>query len=356
MPTPGEIFLREFFVCNCMGFKSYLLSSNFVNCKHYDQQPKPMKKKSIVITAIGLLIMVNLLFEACKKDDDNFAPTASFTVTPNSGTTETLFSFDASASTDPEDSASQLQFRWDFDGDGGWDSDWLSYKTIDVRYLNEGEYTAFLEVKDSKGSTGQTSRTIIVGGNGGGGVTGTITDSRDSQSYNTIEIGSQTWLSENMNFETADSWFHKDDPANGPIFGRLYTWEAALNVCPDGWHLPTDDEWKQLELHLGMSQEEVDKEYEWRGTDEGSKLKATTGWNENGNGINSSGFTGLPGGFKYVDDNWPWDDTGWIGWWWSASEFSTTAAWNRLLSGTSDQVERDEDHKMAGLSVRCVKD
>jgi len=314
-----------------------------------------MKNKSRIITAIGLLIMMNLLFEACKKDDDNFAPTASFTVTPNSGTTETLFLFDASASNDTEDSASQLQVRWDFNGDGNWDSDWLTTKTFEVGYSNEGVFSAILEVKDTKGLTGQATQAVTVS-NGGGGVTGTITDPRDSQSYNTIEIGSQTWLSENMNFETADSWFHKDDPANAPIFGRLYTWEAALIVCPAGWHLPTDDEWKQLELHLGMSQSEVDKESPWRGTDEGGKMKAISGWAENGNGNNSSGFTGLPGGFRYVDPNWPWDDTGYVGWWWSASEFSTSSAWNRSLGFANDQVERDEDHKMGGLSVRCVKD
>lgn len=75
---------------------------------------------------------------------------------------------------------------------------------------------------------------------GGGGTTGTFTDPRDGQTYATVEIGNQTWFAQNLNYETSNSWTYIDDPANGDIYGRLYTWEAALNACPSGWHLPGD--------------------------------------------------------------------------------------------------------------------
>lgn len=305
---------------------------------------------AVVITSIGTLLI------GCDKEDENKAPSAVFTVSPNSGTTQTLFSFDASGSNDSEDPSDDLKFRWDFDDDNNWDTDWLSQKTITTTYSTTGTYNPRMEVVDTDGATGQALMQVVVSDGGGGPVYGSFHDSRDGTDYTTVVIGNQEWFAENINFQTTNSWFHKHNPDNGPVFGRLYTWEDANIVCPAGWHLPSDDEWKQLELYLGMSQSEVDKQSPWRGTDEGSKMKSASGWSEDGNGTNSSGFSGLAGGFKYVDDNWPWDDTGYVGWWWSSSEYSGTSAWNRSLSYSNDQVERDEDPKLAGLSVRCVKD
>ncbi len=312
-----------------------------------------MKIKIAFIAVVALMMMIGMVFQSCETEDENVAPTASFTVTPNSGNTETLFVFDASASADPEDSTSQLVVRWDLDGDGNWESDWAIEKSINKKYALAGTYNAILEVKDTEGMTGQSSNSISVTDNGGGGLTGTINDPRDGKTYATIEIGSQTWISENLNFETADSWWHGDDPSNGTKYGRLYTWESAKAACPAGWHLPSDTEWKQLEMALGMSQSEADGEG-YRGTDEGSKLKATSGWEESGHGTNSSGFSALPAGFRLVDGS--YSLTGWDAWWWSSTEYDSNGAWNRSLGYSYDQIERDEDHKMGGLSVRCVKD
>ena len=130
----------------------------------------------------------------------------------------------------------------------------------------------------------------------------------DDNIYRTVVIGEQTWMAENMRAtryadgspipmveedvvwegmtpsDRAYCWY-ENDPENGGYYGALYSWAAASNsdglsegpvqgVCPEGWHLPDDEEWKQLEKHLGMSPEAADA-IDWRGTDEGGKLKSS---------------------------------------------------------------------------------
>jgi len=187
------------------------------------------------------------------------------------------------------------------------------------------------------------------------GTTGTYTDTRDDQTYTTIVIGTQTWFAENLNYETnLFSWFYDNSSANGDIYGRLYNGESAKEACPSGWHLPSDEEWKTLEMELGMSQNEAD-DTRSRGTDQGGQMKSTTGWYNNGNGTNNSGFNALPGGTHYYDGS--SDFLGRYGLWWSSSDDSGTDAWFRNLSYDSDQVFRNSYGKDAnGLSVRCLKD
>ncbi|MDD4086620.1 MAG: fibrobacter succinogenes major paralogous domain-containing protein [Bacteroidales bacterium] len=188
---------------------------------------------------------------------------------------------------------------------------------------------------------------------GGGGTTGTFTDPRDGQTYATVEIGNQTWFAQNLNYETSNSWTYIDDPANGDIYGRLYTWEAALNACPSGWHLPGDEEWKTMEILLGMSQSQADIPG-WRGTDQGEQMKSTSGWNNDGNGTNSSGFNALPGGHKFSNGSFNYIGNG--GFWWSATDSSSTDAWGRYLFFDLGKVGRGYSDKTDGRSVRCLKD
>jgi len=298
----------------------------------------------------------------------NTPPTATFNVSPTSGTTSTNFTFDASGCTDNEDPTSNLQVRWDFDGNGSWDTGWDTDKMANHQYSSEATYTAKLEVKDTEGLTDQYTKSITV--NNGGGGTGSFTDPRDGQTYQTVDIGAQTWMAENLNYETADSWEYDNSSANGAVYGRLYNWDAAMNgeassntvpsgvqgVCPPGWHLPSDDEWKVLEMALGMSQSEAD-DTGWRGTDEGGKMKeaGTSHWDSPNTGAtNSSGFTALPGGYRY--SNGSFNYLGDLGFWWSSSEYSGTHAWYRILNYATGQVLRDSNHKAYGFSVRCLKD
>jgi uncharacterized protein (TIGR02145 family) len=180
-------------------------------------------------------------------------------------------------------------------------------------------------------------------------------DKRDNQIYKTVTIGNQVWMAENLNYETDDSWCYDNDTVNCRIYGRLYTWEAAMNACPDGWHLPTDEEWKELEIFLGMSRKEADKK-KTRGTNEGSRLKSTYGWDNNGNGDNTTGFSALPGGHRDYTGSFYY--LGRTTYFWSFTEYSYSA-WYRVLLYNYSEVSRNYGYRFSknhGFSVRCLRD
>ena len=149
----------------------------------------------------------------------------------------------------------------------------------------------------------------------------------DGNVYKTIKIGDQLWMAENLKvtrYNNEDSIPHITDPGmwaelnsgaysiyendtnNVSIYGLLYNWHAVTDnrkIAPVGWHVPTDDEWKELEMYLGMSQSDAD-DVGWRGTDEGGKLKetGTAHWiSPNTGATNESGFTALPSGNRFYD-------------------------------------------------------
>jgi len=98
-----------------------------------------------------------------------------------------------------------------------------------------------------------------------------FTDPRDGNEYAIIKIGEQTWFTEDLTYTSPDFISYLNNATNG----RLYNWDAAINACPSGWHLPSDNDWKVLEIHLGMTLEEVELQ-NFRGTDQGKMLKDTT--------------------------------------------------------------------------------
>lgn len=123
---------------------------------------------------------------------------------------------------------------------------------------------------------------------------GEMIDPRDGKAYKTIQIGSQTWMAENLNYETVNSYCYENDPANCEKYGRLYTRDSLLNACPEGYHLPTAEEFATLISNVGG--EEI----------AGKMLKSIAGWYDyelsgtgvynDGNGIDKYGFNALPGG------------------------------------------------------------
>lgn len=188
----------------------------------------------------------------------------------------------------------------------------------------------------------------------------TFTDPRDGKVYQTVVIGNQEWMAENLAYapSSGNYWAYDNDDANVETYGYLYDWETACDVCPDGWHLPGDEEWKELEMSLGMSQTDAD-DSGWRGTNEGSKLAGNAGlWTdgvlENDASFGTSGFTALPGGFRYLNGSFGY--IGYYGYWWSATEFSTSSAWYRLLHYELSDVGRYDFTKDYGFSVRCLRD
>jgi len=207
----------------------------------------------------------------------------------------------------------------------------------------------------------------------------TVTDI-DGNVYQTVLIGNQCWMMENLkvthyrngepipkvmnkikgfHLSTGAYCDYNNDESISAVYGRLYNWFAIgdnRGLAPDGWHIPSDYEWKQLEMHLGMSQAAADA-IEWRGTDEGGKLKetGTSHWNSpNAGATNESGFTALPGGFS--DLNGFYDLMGFLGYFWSSSESNTDSSWKRCLACSGSQVYRYHHAKQHGCSIRCIKD
>jgi uncharacterized protein (TIGR02145 family) len=206
---------------------------------------------------------------------------------------------------------------------------------------------------------------------------GTVTDI-DGNVYHTVTIGSQVWMVENLkvthyrngdviqnvtdntqwaNLTTGAYCNYNNDSNNALTYGRLYNWYAvndARKIAPAGWHVPTDAEWKQLEMYLGMSQSQADAAG-WRGTDQGSQLKNSSGWYNNGNGINSSGFSALPGGYREYGGTFIY--VGYYAVFWSSTESSSSSAWSRALYYDLSDVDRYYgDYKRYGFSVRCLRD
>ncbi len=176
---------------------------------------------------------------------------------------------------------------------------------------------------------------------------GEFKDSRDEKVYKWVKIGEQIWMAENLNYESGNSWAYDDSPSNSDKFGRLYTWNSALTSCPDGWHLPTDIEWSELETNLGANG--------------GSKLAGDTTLWVDGNldqstDFGSSGFSALPGGNR---SNYGYFDyLGNYGNWWSATENENNgnSAYFHYLYYDNSGTYRFSKDKSYGYSVRCVRD
>ena len=181
-------------------------------------------------------------------------------------------------------------------------------------------------------------------------------DSRDGTTYKTVTIGTQTWMAENLNFLSPDSWCYADNQINCTEYGRLYTWEAAKKACPDGWHLPSEEEWRILERYLGMTQKEIEIMY-MRGDEFGTKLKRKNEWEVESNGnsdYNISGFDALPGGYRLFIDG-SFVDKGTRGSWWSSTPDGVYAM-RRSLFLNKNGIDRDAATRTNGFSVRCIKD
>jgi uncharacterized protein (TIGR02145 family) len=206
------------------------------------------------------------------------------------------------------------------------------------------------------------------------GESGIFTDSRDNHVYKWIRIGEQIWMAENLAYlpsvylpesgsDTEARYYvygygGTDVKAgkqneNYNKFGVLYNWIAANTACPAGWHLPSDEEWKQLEMAIGLTKEQANASG-WRGDEHGLLLKATTAWNVNGNGTDSLGFTAFPGGLRGNSEG--FFNVGIGGYWWSSTQSSSEEAWYRVLYWSIPNVSRYYLNKDYGFSVRCIKD
>jgi uncharacterized protein (TIGR02145 family) len=206
----------------------------------------------------------------------------------------------------------------------------------------------------------------------------------DGNVYSMVTIGTQTWLKENLkvahyrngepvpevtsssewvDLKTGARCYFDNDSANGTEYGSLYNWHAvndSRGLAPAGWHIPDDAEWKTLEIFLGMSQAEADRT-DWRGTDQGAKLKETDTlhwrWPTGNVATNESGFTALGGGWRiYFSNAGSFFNLTNTGQWWTSSEKDAATAWLRNLCVYHPEVYRIAFGKTQGCSVRCIRD
>lgn len=176
-------------------------------------------------------------------------------------------------------------------------------------------------------------------------------DPRDGHRYSTIVVGNQRWMAENLSYQLNQSKYNPNNPITE--YGRLYTFEQALVACPDGWHLPSEDEWKTMEYTLGMQGIELNS-IGYRGGSLGSSLKSKTGWILQ-NGTNSLEFNAYPAGL-YDNTKGSYEELGAQTYFWTATVASANTAWYRGLTKSFDGIYRDEEDKKKGLSCRCIED
>jgi len=295
------------------------------------------------------------------------SPVSAFTATPTTITAGQSVQFTDQSTNTP------TSWSWNF-GDGGTSTT----KNPSHTYASAGTYTVSLTSTNSFGSNTLTKTNYITVNSVSGGIIfnpnltyGSVTDI-DGNVYKTILIGSQTWMAENLKTTkyrngnligtttpaTLDifkentpkyQWAYAGNESPVATYGRLYTWYAATdsrNVCPTGWHLPTDTEWTTLTTFLGGE------------SIAGGKLKeaGTSHWiSPNTGATNTSGFTALPGGYRGVDGS--FGDVGYAGTWWSSTEGNTYGAWTRTMNYYGTLGAFSYNYKETfGFSVRCLRD
>lgn len=183
----------------------------------------------------------------------------------------------------------------------------------------------------------------------------TCSDPRDAKTYEAVVIGNHVWMAENLNYNAAGSYAYDNNPDHALIFGRLYDWSSAQAACPSGWHLPSDDEFRDLEKTLGID-DAVTLLAWYRGTSEGGMLKedGTAHWVAPNTGAsNLSGFTALPGGYRTASGSYEGitHNTGY----WTSTDDGANSALYRALTSEKAQIGRDWSAKDISFSVRCVK-
>ena len=208
-----------------------------------------------------------------------------------------------------------------------------------------------------------------------------FTDARDGKFYNTVVIGSQCWMAQNLNFGTMingavsqsnngiiEKYCNNDNEVNCSIYGGLYLWDEFMNyssssfnnpsgrqgICPFGWHVPSDVEFCQMETYIDVTVNCANMN--WLGTDAGGKMKESglSHWTTPNTGAtNSSGFTALPGGDCTTGGFWNFST---MAYFWTASESSPSNGWYHFVSNSNAKVGRINIEKTLGFSVRCIKD
>ncbi|MCK4661302.1 MAG: hypothetical protein KAT68_00440 [Bacteroidales bacterium] len=354
-----------------------------------------------------LIILPLILFFGCNKDDDEnnityqtyqgrwYGSGVSFNVSADNiitsfSATINFASYSALREVTPNAKITNDSFCFTLDKDG-------------IQTQVNGNFTSNEKISGTFGTINYSiisGSSLIVGSSGGYSWSATkqnnnletVTD-YDGNIYNTVKIGDQWWMAENLktthyadgtplvdgtlagditgNYTTKYYFWNNNDSANyTETYGTLYTWAAAMNgqsssnnnpsevqgVCPAGWHLPSDVEWEKLAVYIsndngGYAQYDDD----WLNV--GGHLKATSGWGSDGdgNGTDDYGFSGLPGGLRPDYGSFV-GGIGHYGTWWPSTESYNSSAYGRGLMDEHSGFDRSNYLKSYGFSVRCVRD
>jgi uncharacterized protein (TIGR02145 family) len=198
-------------------------------------------------------------------------------------------------------------------------------------------------------------------------ISDTFTDPRDGNIYKIVKIGDQVWMAENLRYiphvsppeEQGGIWvwgYHGHDIKEAIATdgykknGCFYDWETILKICPSGWHVPTDSEWKILGINLGMEYEDSDPTG-WQGRNKFTQFEKISKWNGESI-IKTDGMTTLPRGWR--DSYGKFDSIGYSATWWSSPEIGAKGDWSHArLAGSNFSDIYDNSH---GLAVRLIKD
>jgi uncharacterized protein (TIGR02145 family) len=327
----------------------------------------------------GAAMILLIFFSAC---ETNSPPSPAFKISPETGNLKTFFDFNGSDSYDNESETVAMQFRWDFQTDGKWDTEFAYSPLATYRYREYGTYTITLEVKDGFGLTAQATGTVTLTQQD------SIQDVRDGQWYTTAQIGSQFWMAENLNIGImVDSlteqtnneiiekycWksFNRYYPGGCEYSGGLYQWDEAMNyskaegsqgICMPGWHIPTDHDWQILMANfynyrspgsylitgsLFIPDQKVVLD-EFNAFEAGKYLMGPD---------SPSGFNGIYSGYRDPSGKFGWKHYFFFGMktaWWSSTQSDQWAIIAEMLD-VADSPERFADNKKYGYYVRCIR-
>jgi uncharacterized protein (TIGR02145 family) len=324
--------------------------------------------------AIGSMLIMAMLFAACGDDDSSFAPRDN-TVSDSDIVAESFDDLPV-CSSKREGATAYIKDEKNaymcVDGDWTLNDDATSSSSVTADETKQSSSSEALQSSSSEVRAISSSSENISAGSIYDATAKTLKDLRDDKTYKTVTIGTQTWMAENLNYETGNSYCYGDDASYCSKYGRLYTWAAAMDssgtwstngkgcgygsecsptgtirgICPEGWHLPDTTEWNTLFTAVGGS------------FTAGTALKSTSGWNEDegesGNGTDSFGFSALPAGYRYNGGD--YDNEGYDAYFWSSTEYNSNYAYYMLLYYNYDYAALYDGNKNYGFSVRCLKD
>jgi len=301
---------------------------------------------------LAVVVAAMVFTFSCSSDDPGDDPGKGNLSSSSSGESGTEPSSSSAGSVNPSSSSS---------GESGTEPSSSSAGSVNPFSSSSGESStepsSSSVVPSSSSALPSSSSALLSSGSNGGSCAGFVDgterehygkmkkqlcDVRDGQKYVYVTIGEQIWIAENLNYAASGSKCYNNNSSNCDTYGRLYDWATAKTVCPSGWRLPSQAEWDVMTAYIGGA------------STEGKKLKAASGWSNNGNGTDDYGFSALPGGYGSAGG--AFRDVGDAGQWWSATESISSYASARYVYYSGENAYWYDEMKGAFVSVRCLQD